>query len=138
MKRYGVAGIAAAAFLVVGGTLASMAFSGHTRSVALPPHLDRVSSRGVPVTPHGEALATLMRFEHTGHIGRADRVGRLIAVGGRAFYRVETSNGVDCYATSDAAGAVATTIDRFDSLGCSLPTTDRSTQPFPSSDQPLL
>ena len=37
-----------------------------------------------------------------------------------------------------AAGAVATTIDRFDSLGCSLPTTDRSTQPFPSSDQPLL
>jgi hypothetical protein len=113
---------------------ASLSHSSPPRVVPAPPGLDRVTAVGSPVTATGDAEATLTRLGARGNLGASKAILRVLQRGGEAFYRIATSSGTDCFASS--SGSTAVSVSSFDAVGCPQPALNPNS--FPSAALPLL
>jgi hypothetical protein len=114
---------------------ASLSHSSPPRVVPAPPGLDRVTAVGSPVSATGDAEATLTRLGDRGNLGATKAISRVLQRGGEAFYRIATSSGTDCFASSSGSTPTAS-VSSFDAVGCPQPALNPDS--FPSAALPLL
>lgn len=139
MKRNILVASITVALLALIGALAATAFSQGEGRTSTPPGLAEFSSAGTPVTVSAEAQQRLADIEKGGQIGSVQQVSFLAALAGRAFYRMSTTSGIDCYSLTSASANSSTVATSLDAITCPIPSTDGSGGvPFPSANHPLL